>query len=145
MGHVRNTSGEDLFVPDLGGRLVLKGQVIEVPDEKVYGYTCQTETWSAADSDTAAVHDEAAERDAAALAAERGTPETVAELDEPAGNASRDEWAAWVTGTGQATDDDLKDLGRDAIRDKYQTPDTDDDQSDDSNDDTGADGTGQED
>jgi hypothetical protein len=45
---------------------------------------------------------------------------------EPAGNASREEWAAYARSKG-ATDEDLLDadgkpLGRDALRDKYATP-----------------------
>lgn len=41
--------------------------------------------------------------------------------EEPGGNASREEWAAYARTRG-ATDDDLKDLKRDDIRDKYQSP-----------------------
>lgn len=46
--------------------------------------------------------------------------------EEPAGNASRDEWADYARSQG-ATDEDLvdedsKDLGRDALREKYGTP-----------------------
>lgn len=42
---VKNISGVDRTVPELGGRLVLDGQVVEVPDERAEDYLSQTETW----------------------------------------------------------------------------------------------------
>lgn len=52
--------------------------------------------------------------------------EEVAVEHEPAGNANREEWAAYARLKG-ATDEDLvdedgKDLGRDVLREKYGTP-----------------------
>ena len=44
---IKNVSGEDRIVPALGDRLVLAGQVIDVPDKTVEGFTCQTTTWQA--------------------------------------------------------------------------------------------------
>lgn len=61
MGKVKNVSKQDRNVPALGGRLVVKGAVIEVPDEAVYGFTCQTDNWSPADAATKKVHDAAHE------------------------------------------------------------------------------------
>jgi len=55
MAKVKNVSGEDRIV---GGRLVLAGAVLEVPDEDVESYTCQEVNWQsvkpskAADSNT---------------------------------------------------------------------------------------------
>lgn len=49
MPKIKNITGSDLIVPGLGGRLVLAGQVVEVPTEAVYGYTCQTVSWQPAD------------------------------------------------------------------------------------------------
>ncbi len=48
------------------------------------------------------------------------------DVEEPKGNASRDEWANYAKSKG-ASDEDLLDedgeeLGRDALRDKYGTP-----------------------
>ena len=48
MARIRNISGEDLTVPGLDGRLVLAGQIVEVPDEDVDSYTCQTVNWALA-------------------------------------------------------------------------------------------------
>lgn len=52
MAKIKNVSGEDRLVPWLGGRLVLDGQVVDVPDRDVPAYCCQTETWSPADAAT---------------------------------------------------------------------------------------------
>lgn len=46
MAEVKNVSGESRNVPALGGRLVLAGAVVEVPDEAVESYTCQPANWS---------------------------------------------------------------------------------------------------
>lgn len=42
---IRNVSGYDLLVPALGGRLVIAGSAVEVPDDEAASYTCQTGTW----------------------------------------------------------------------------------------------------
>lgn len=47
MAKIKNVSGEDRIVPALGHRLVLAGQVIEVPDDAAESYTCQVPTWEA--------------------------------------------------------------------------------------------------
>lgn len=49
MAKIKNVSGVDRHVPDLGNRLVLAGAVIEVPDADVYAYTCQEPIWAPAD------------------------------------------------------------------------------------------------
>lgn len=49
MAKIKNVSGEDLLVPVLGGRLVVAGAVVEVPDELVESFTCQKPNWAAAD------------------------------------------------------------------------------------------------
>jgi hypothetical protein len=61
--------------------------------------------------------------EAAAAAGYRLIP---VEVEEPKGNASREEWANFAKSKG-ASDEDLLDedgeeLGRDALREKYQTP-----------------------
>jgi hypothetical protein len=55
---IRNTSGADVEVPSLG-RMVLKGQIIDVPDELVEGFThpsAPSELWEPYDEDAKAVH-----------------------------------------------------------------------------------------
>lgn len=49
MAKVKNISGDDRTVPELGGLLVLAGQVVEVPDERLEGYIGQTAVWARAD------------------------------------------------------------------------------------------------
>lgn len=58
MPKIRNVSGEDRIVPALGGRLVVAGQVVDVPADEVFGFTQQS-IWEAADADAQAVHDDA--------------------------------------------------------------------------------------
>lgn len=48
MTKLKNISGEDRTVPALASRLVLAGQVVEVPDEDVDAYTCQETIWAKA-------------------------------------------------------------------------------------------------
>lgn len=48
MSKVKNISGRDRFVPWLN-RLVLAGQVVEVPESDADAYTQQTATWQAVD------------------------------------------------------------------------------------------------
>lgn len=113
MARIKNEYGEDRIVPSLGDRLVLAGEVVEVPDEAVYGFTCQA-GWSPADTD-AREADTAADNEAAEVAVvESG------DAEEPAGNAGRDAWVAWVVGKGLATEEDLDGKGRDEIRDTYK-------------------------
>lgn len=47
MAQIKNVSGVDRTVPGLGGRLVLAGQVVDVPDEEVESYTSQEPNWAA--------------------------------------------------------------------------------------------------
>lgn len=134
MGNVRNVSDEDRFPAELGGRLVMPGQVVEVPDDSVYGYTCQ-DAWDAADKATQAIADK--QEAANAEANTPATPEPSAEPDseqddeQPSGNASRDDWAAWVIAKGLATEEDLEGRGRDEIRDQYRDAEPDSEQDDD--------------
>lgn len=110
MAKIKNVFGEDRTLPWLGNRLVLDGQVVEVPDEDVYAYTQQS-GWEPADDAAQGIHDEAA-----AVAVET----VKVESGEPAGNASREDWVTFVTGTGRATPDELDGLSRDEIRDTYK-------------------------
>lgn len=119
MAKIKNISGEPLVVPALGGRMVLAGQEVEVSEEDVYGFTCQTSTWAPVGDEARAAHDEADEQYHERVAEESG-PEAAAALEQPAGNASRDAWAEWVVAAGLATSDDVADLGRDEIRDTYR-------------------------
>jgi hypothetical protein len=48
MARIKNVSGDDLIVPSLGDRLVLEGQIVEVPDEDAYSFT-QTTNWEPTD------------------------------------------------------------------------------------------------
>ena len=48
MARIKNVSGEDLIVPGLDGRLVLAGQIVDVPDDDADAYTCQTVNWAPA-------------------------------------------------------------------------------------------------
>lgn len=60
MAKIKNVSGEHRYVPALGGRLVMKGQEVDLPEgAEVFGYTCQTETWAPADEEAQAAHDAA--------------------------------------------------------------------------------------
>ena len=49
MAKIKNVSGDDRTVPVLGGRLVLAGQVVEVPDELAESFTCQEVNWQSVD------------------------------------------------------------------------------------------------
>lgn len=57
MAKIRNVSGNDLVVPSLGGRLVLAGQIVDVDDDAVYGFTQQAPNWEPADDAAQALHD----------------------------------------------------------------------------------------
>jgi hypothetical protein len=109
MAKIRNTTGEDRILPWLGDRLVLDGQVVDVPAEDVYAYT-QQEGWAPVDEDAQAIHDEAAERDA--LVADALVTDEL-----PAGNAKLAEWQAYATAHGV----DVEGLTRDQIRDHFNT------------------------
>lgn len=74
MAKVKNISGRDLIVPALGGRLVVAGAVVEVPDDAVYGFTCQGPNWEPADDETQAVHDKAHAAELEALGIEPEQP-----------------------------------------------------------------------
>lgn len=56
MPKIRNTSGENLTVPSLGGRLVLDGGVVEVSAAEVYGFTQQS-IWEPVDDAATKAHD----------------------------------------------------------------------------------------
>lgn len=43
----------------------------------------------------------------------------VEELEKPAGNASLEAWATYVLESDQASEDEIKGLSRDELRDKY--------------------------
>lgn len=45
MAKVRNVSGEDRVVPELGWRTVAADEVVEVPEDRVDGYASQPTTW----------------------------------------------------------------------------------------------------
>ena len=49
MAKIRNTSGLDLIVPGLGGRLVPAGAVVEVDDDSADSYTVCESMWARAD------------------------------------------------------------------------------------------------
>jgi hypothetical protein len=55
---IRNTSGYDVEVPSLG-RMVLDGQVIEVPDDAVEGFThpgAPSQLWAPSDKAAKDIH-----------------------------------------------------------------------------------------
>lgn len=56
MSKVRNVSGEDRYVPALGGRLVVAGAVVDVAPDEVFGFTCQDGLWEPADEEAAEAH-----------------------------------------------------------------------------------------
>ena len=110
MAKVKNVSGEDRIVQ---GRLVLAGAVLEVPADEVWSYTCQEPNWAPADDEAQAVHDDA-------YATAHAVEVALEENERPAGNASRDVWAAWVLAThSDVTEDDITDMSRDELRDTY--------------------------
>jgi hypothetical protein len=79
MAKIRNTSGGDVEVPALG-RMVLAGQVIEVPDDQVEGFThpgAPSELWAPSDQAAKAIHKKLV--DAAIPPAEEPEPEATAE------------------------------------------------------------------
>lgn len=79
MAKIRNKSGSDLFVPALG-RMVMDGQVVEVPNSDAYGFTQQS-IWEAADKAASQADSEAEADYQARLAVAQGAtadPEPVA-------------------------------------------------------------------
>lgn len=134
MPTIKNVSGEDRIVPALGGRFVKAGQQIEVAEDQVYGFTQQTDVWAPVDAPAEQAHvdghDAYLERRSEELggvpvdnAGARIPPPDPSELEEPAGNASREEWVDYVLTAQLATEDDLEGKGRDEIRDAYRKPD----------------------
>lgn len=69
---IKNISGNDVIVPNLGRRLVLDGAVVEVSSEDVYGYTCQVTNWKPQDKNAEAAHKSGAKEEAIRVALERG-------------------------------------------------------------------------
>lgn len=80
MAKIKNVSGVDLVVPALGGRLVLAGQVVEVPDGLVYGFTQQS-IWDCADEASRAADMEGEADYQGRLAAQTATLEPVEETE----------------------------------------------------------------
>lgn len=82
MAKIRNTSGTDVEVPSLG-RMVLAGQVIEVPDDQVESFThpgAPSELWAPSDKTAKDIHEKLAKAATKALEeepapAEAATPE----------------------------------------------------------------------
>jgi len=68
MGKIKNVSGEDRTVPGLGGRLVLAGAVVDVPDAAVFTYTCQEANWAPVDKAATRAHEAATTTEPAAPA-----------------------------------------------------------------------------
>ena len=69
MAKVKNMSGQTLEVPALG-RVVLKGQEVEVTDEQVFGLT-QQDIWEPVDKAAKSAHDAGGKDRDARLDAER--------------------------------------------------------------------------
>ena len=109
MATIRNTSGRDLNLPWLGDRLVLAGAEIEVPDDTSYNYTTQ-DLWSPVDSTAQELHTTGRDLE---------TPQVEAE-PKPAGNAGRDEWAAYALTQG-STEAEIEPLTRDDLRARFTT------------------------
>lgn len=149
MAKIQNVSGDDRTVPSLGGRLVLADQIVEVPDDAVYGFTQQTDVWAPAGEGAQEAHDAGhaayLERRSAELGGvevdDNGAPIPPAPLVEPAGNAKRDEWADYVVRAGLADEETAAGLNRDELR--ALVPDDDTDQTGDQapGDDTSTDGS----
>lgn len=148
MGKVQNNTGEARVIPSLGGKYVKPSQIFDVPDDQVYGLTqCgsyETEVdgetvvvggWDPVDDAAKAAHAEAhqayLERRSAELGGvpvdDNGAPLPPIELEEPAGNASREEWAEYVVAARLATEDEIDGKGRDELRDTYRAPEPDED------------------
>jgi CRP-like cAMP-binding protein len=70
MAKIKNVSGEARHLPWLGGRLVQKNQVFDVPEKDVTAYTQQVELWVPADAVAQRLHDEMLEAIAYLIAVE---------------------------------------------------------------------------
>lgn len=46
MVKIKNVSGSDRTVPGLGGRLILAGAVVDVPEAEAESYLCQEANWA---------------------------------------------------------------------------------------------------
>lgn len=104
MPQIRNVSSESRDVP-WEGRTVPAGEVLTVPDADVYAYTQQDGLWEPADEAAQSAHDRAVA--------------VLERPDRPRGNASREEWMAYVVQHNLATEGDITDLSRDELRDTY--------------------------
>lgn len=109
MAKVKNVSGDDRIAKSL---LVMRDADLEVSVDEVWSYTCQESNWAPADDEAQAAHDEA-------YAVAHAVEEALGENEPPAGNASREVWAAYVLAADLATEDDIKDMTRDELRDNY--------------------------
>lgn len=70
MARVRYIGAEPVTVPELGNRLVQPDEMVEVPDARFEGYTCQPATWEAVEEPkTAASAEPAPKKTTAAKAA----------------------------------------------------------------------------
>lgn len=86
MPKLKNVSGSDRTVPSLGGRVVVNGEVVEVSDDEVYGFTCQEANWKPADKATQKIHD-----DAHAAQAQANNPQPVPAEEPKADEAAQKE------------------------------------------------------
>lgn len=104
MAKIRNISDDDRLVPDLG-RLVLAGQVVDVPDADVHAFTRQVDVWAPHDEEAQAAHDAGDADLARAL-----NPSTALQGDEqgrvllaagkPSLSAPKPAWVAYLVATG---------------------------------------------
>lgn len=112
MATIKNKTGEDRLLPWLGDRLVLAGQVVDVPDDDVYAYT-QQEGWEPVDEAARTRHEHA-------HAADEATAKVLAgHMQQPAGNAAKGEWLAWVVGSSRAPASAAARMSRDELREAY--------------------------
>lgn len=82
MASIRNISGAALYLPGVGA--VEAGAVTEVPDERVYAYTA-SENFDPVGTDSKGLHDQAAEDEAKAVAAEeKDRRAAMGSVDQPA-------------------------------------------------------------
>lgn len=79
MAKVRNVSGQALDVPrPFGYRLVEAGDVMDVADDELFGYSQQVGTWAPSGKESQAVHDRAEKAAEAAV-----VPEPVLDVANP--------------------------------------------------------------
>jgi F420-0:gamma-glutamyl ligase len=72
MAKIKNVSGVDRILPNLGGRLCIAGAIVEVADGEVYGYTCQETNWKPADKAAETAHRTSQKEEQLRVAVERG-------------------------------------------------------------------------